>query len=381
MRERSISRAWSRKTLVILAMAVALVIPATGCGAGEGSDATTSAVDRVITITDDGGRKVAIPAQVDKVFCSSPVGTYLVYTLAPDRLAGWNIRPSKLEQAYIPEDYRPVVGLGGWFGKNTTGNVEEIIKTGPDLVLSVGDIDESAISDADRIQDLLNIPVVLVESTLATTGDSYRFIGGLLREEQRAEELAEYSDQVIAKAQRLAAQIPEDDRVTIYYAEGAKGLYTDPEGSSHTEVFTLVGARNVAEVALDDAFEGYGMSPVSLEQVIAWDPEYVFVASDPEGEMNVYAHITTGGDWDTVEAVKNGHVYQIPHGPFDWLDRPYSIARILGIQWVGNLLYPEQWDIDIRETTQEFYRLFYHYELSDSQFLELTECALASDGD
>jgi iron complex transport system substrate-binding protein len=155
-------------------------------------------------------------------------------------------------------------------------------------------------------------------------------------------------------------------------------LYTDPEGSSHTEVFTLVGARNVADIALDDAFEGYGMSPVSLEQVIAWDPEYIFVASDPEGEMNVYDHITAGGDWGTVEAVETGNVYQIPHGPFDWLDRPYSIARILGIQWVGDLLYPELWDIDIRQTTKEFYRLFYHYDLSDAQFLELTKNALSS---
>jgi len=366
-------------SLVILAVTTLLVLSPAGCGSNGENDAVTSGGDEAITITDDGGREVAIPTRVDKVFCTSPVGTYLVYTLAPDKLAGWNIKPSKLEQAYIPEEYRPVVGLGGWFGKNTTGNVEEIIKAAPDLVLSVGDIDESAISDADRIQNLLNIPVVLVESTLATTGDCYRFIGGLLGEEERAEQLAEYSDRVIAKAQRLATQIPEGDRVTVYYAEGAKGLYTDPEGSSHTEVFTLVGARNVAEVALDDAFEGYGMSPVSLEQVIAWDPQYVFVASDPEGEMNVYDHITTGGDWDTIEAVKNGHVYQIPHGPFDWLDRPYSIARMLGIQWVGDLLYQEQWDIDIRETTKEFYRLFYHYELSDAQFEELTEHALATD--
>jgi iron complex transport system substrate-binding protein len=378
MRRRSNSSEWSRKTFAIMATAAALVLFSAGCGPGEGSGGITTQSDEVVTITDDGGRQVAIPALVGKVFCTSPVGTYLVYTLAPEKLAGWNIIPSKLEQAYIPEEYRPVVGLGGWFGKNTTGNVEEIIKTAPDLVLSVGDIDGSAISDADRVQDLLSIPVVLVESTLATTGDSYRFIGDLLGVEERAEDLAAYSDQVIAKAEQLADQIPESERATIYYAEGAKGLYTDPEGSSHTEVFTLVGARNVADIALDDAFEGYGMSPVSLEQVIAWDPEYIFVASDPEGEMNVYDHITTGGDWDTIEAVEAGNVYQIPHGPFDWLDRPYSIARILGIQWVGDLLYPGLWDIDIRETTKEFYRLFYHYDLSDAQFLELTKNALSS---
>jgi iron complex transport system substrate-binding protein len=367
---------------VVLAFVGLLVATASlgalaACGSGEETVATTASSDAgQATITDDGGRQLTIPAQINKVFCTSPAGTYLVYTLAPDKLVGWNITPTEQEKLYIPEEYRPVVGLGGWFGKNTTGNVEEIIKTGPDVVLSIGDVDEGTISDADRIQDLLNIPVVLIDSALIKTGDAYRFVGELLGEQERAEELAQYSDEVIAQAQEKAAQIAEADRVTIYYAEGAKGLYTDPEGSTHTEVFTLVGAHNVADVELQ---QGYGMSPVSLEQVIAWDPEFVFVASDPAGEMNVYDQITNGGDWSTIQAVEDGHVYQIPHGPFDWLDRPYSVARILGIQWVGSLLYPEVWDIDIRETTKEFYEFFYHYELSDAQFEELVQHALAAE--
>jgi iron complex transport system substrate-binding protein len=364
-------RARVESSLVALAFVMFALFTVAACGSGQ--DSTENSAGGVVTITDDGGRQVTIPSQVDKVFCTSPLGTYMVYTLAPDKLAGWNTKPSALEQAYMPEQYRPIVGLGGWYGKNTTGNVEEIIKIGPDLILSVGDMDDTNVSDADRVQNLLNIPVVLVDAALVKSGDAYRFIGRLLAEDERAEELARYSDKVIARAEAIAAQIPEDERATVYYAEGAKGLNTDPEGSTHTEVFTLIGAHNVADV---DMQEGYGMSPVSLEQVIAWDPAFVFVASDPEGEMNVYEQITAGGDWKTLRAVEDGHVYQIPHGPFDWLDRPYSIARLLGLQWVGDLVYPDLWDLDIKETTKEFYRLFYHYDLSDAQLAKLLEHAL-----
>ena len=166
-----------------------------------------------ITITDDGGRQVTIPAQVDKVFCTSPLGTYLVYTLAPEKLAGWNITPTELEQEYIPEEYRPTVGLGGWFGKNTTGNVEEIIKRGPDLVLSIGDMDEA--------DDLRRRPH---PGTAQHPGGAGRLHSGrrpatptassasCWANEERAEELAEYSDEVIAKAQENSA--PRSPRTT-----------------------------------------------------------------------------------------------------------------------------------------------------------------------
>ncbi len=371
--------------IVVLLLLVVVFLPMLACGQSEETSDTVDAVstsetiptsDTVpdvtsveeVSITDDAGRAVTIPAQIGKVFCTGPTGTNLVYTLAPEMLIGWNITPTEQEKEYIPDEYRAMVGLGGWFGKNTTGNVEEIIKLDPDVVLSIGTIDEAAISDAERAQELLGTPVVLIDSTLTKTGDAYRFVGEILGVEEKAEELAVYSDEVIRQAQENAAKLIEEDRVSLYYAEGGKGLHTDPEGSSHTEVFSVVGARNVADVELQD---GYGMSPVSLEQVIAWDPEVILVASDPAEETNVYEQITTGADWANITAVKNGQVYQIPHGPFDWVDRPYSIGRILGIPWVGNLLYPELYDFDMEAKVKEFYQLFYHLEPTDTQLQEL----------
>jgi iron complex transport system substrate-binding protein len=281
---------------------------------------------------------------------------------------GWNISPTALEKQYIPEQYRSVVGLGGWFGKNTTGNVEEIIKRAPDVVLSLGTLDAAAISDADRIQGLLNIPVIIIDGSLVRSGDTLRYIGKLLGVEARAEELAAYCDGVIEEARANTAKLPESKRVGVYYAEGNKGLNTDQEGSEHTEVLELVGGANVAQV---DQVSEYGMAAVSLEQVLAWNPETILVASDPAQESNVYEQITTSSDWATVTAVKEKRVYQVPRGPFDWFDRPPSISRILGIRWLGNLLYPDLYRYDMKAEVKAFYKLFYHFDPSDSQLQEL----------
>ncbi|NLO27126.1 MAG: ABC transporter substrate-binding protein [Actinobacteria bacterium] len=361
--------------MVLILVSALLSLSAVACGAKQDPVDTTSTSggEEAVTITDHAGRQVTVPARVGRVFGSGPTATNLIYTLAPELLIGWNITPTEQEQEYIPAEHRTMVGLGGWFGKNTTGNVEEIIKLAPDVVISLGDVDEATVSDAERIQGLLGVPVVVVDSTLAKTGDAYRFIGQILGEQEQAEELAVYSDEVLRQARDNTAELTEADRISVYYAEGGKGLHTDPEGSNHTEVFSLVGARNVANVELQ---QGYGMSPVSLEQVIAWNPQVIFVASDPAGETNVHEQITTGADWATIQAVKDDRVYEIPHGPFDWVDRPYSIGRILGIPWVGNLLYPELYDFDIQAKVKEFYELFYHFDLSDKQMQELMKHAV-----
>lgn len=375
---RSTARPTARPTaifLVLLLLSILLSLSAVACSSEQDAVGTTSTStsQQTVTITDHAGRQVTIPAHVGRVFGSGPTATNLIYTLAPELLIGWNITPTEQEKEYIPAEYRTMVGLGGWFGKNTTGNVEEIIKLAPDVVVSLGSVDEAAVSDAERIQGLLGVPVVLVDSTLAKTGEAYRFIGEMLGVQERAEKLAIYSDEVVRQAEENAAKLTEAERISIYYAEGGKGLHTDPEGSDHTEVFSMVGAKNVADVELQ---QGYGMSPVSLEQVIAWNPQAIFVASDPAGETNVHEQITTGADWATIQAVKDGRVYEIPHGPFDWVDRPYSIGRILGIPWVGNLLYPELYDFDMQAKVKEFYELFYHFDLTDEQMQRLMEHAV-----
>ena len=213
----------------------------------------------------------------------------------------------------------------------------------------------------------------MVDGSLAKTAEAYRYLGKLLKVDSRAEELAQYADKVLQAAATNKAKIPDSQRVSVYYAEGAKGLNTDPEGSDHTEVLSLIGAKNIAQVQLQ---QGYGMSPVSLEQVIAWDPALILVASDPANESQAYDLITKGSDWANITGVKNKQVYQIPHGPFDWFDRPPCVGRLLGMEWLGNLLYPDFYKLDIKSEVKSFYKLFYHYDLTDAQLSILMVRAL-----
>ena len=57
--------------------------------------------------------------------------------------------------------------------------------------------------------------------------------------------------------QSRVSSIPDSEKVRVYYAEGPKGLQTDPTGSSHSELIELAGGINVADCALT----GHGHDP------------------------------------------------------------------------------------------------------------------------
>ena len=50
---------------------------------------------------------------------------------------------------------------------------------------------------------------------------------------------------------------------------------------------------------------------------------------------------------------------------------PPSVNRVLGIWWLGNLLFPQLYDYDMTAVAQEYYRLFWHYDLSAEEAAEM----------
>ncbi len=54
-------------------------------------------------------------------------------------------------------------------------------------------------------------------------------------------------------------------------------------------------------------------------------------------------------------AVRSGDYYEIPNLPYDWMSSPPSVNRVLGVWWLGNLLYPELYDYDMIAVAQEFF--------------------------
>jgi iron complex transport system substrate-binding protein len=358
------------KILSITLLAVILSLLITGCtGSSPGTVETPQKTDSEVeenVITDMAGREILLPKKTEKIFSLSPVGTIMLYTLCPEKLLGWNYELSEMEKHYILSQYKELPNLGG-AGKNPP-NSEEILKLKPDIIVYVADINETNISTAEQFQNELNIPVAVLDSRIEKTANTYEMLGKIIGDETISEKLSLYIKETLQDVQYKSKSILEDERVRVYYAEGNNGLETDPKGSEHVEVLDMVGGINVAEVS---EIDGSGRLKISLEQLLIWNPDLIIAWADDRG--GYYSNIFKDDSWSKINAVKNGEVYEIPNFPFSWFDRPYSVNRILGLKWLGNLLYPEVFDYDIKKEVKDFYEKFYHYQLTEEELTRLVD--------
>jgi len=317
------------------------------------------------TITDMAGRTVRIPANVSKVLSVSPPPTTFVYMLAPEKLGGWLAAPSKKGATFIPEQYRDKPTFNWGHG---SVNVESYIAARPDLVFVGSESGEDPGTIARQQDKFGDVPLVCVDNTRNAEGYSQtlRFMGDVLGVPDRAEKLIAFYDGVLKEVMTAVAAIPAAARVRVYYAEGENGLATDPTGSVHSQLIDVCGGVNVADCQINS---GSGMTQVPMESVLVWQPDVIITTSRD------FATLAPKDDnWRLVTAVRNGRIHVTPSQPFNWFDRPPGVNRIVGIPWMAHILYPDLFpEVWFKDKVRTFYKLFYHYDLSDEDIRSLHE--------
>ncbi len=315
------------------------------------------------TITDMIGRSVNVPGQINTVLATSPPVTNLVYMLAPDKLAGWNSNLTDEEKEYMPSKYQNLPNVGGWYG-TYTGNPETFIAMKPDIILDDVSLTKNS-SSTDQINDMqqkmgsISVVSVLSSTNITNYTPSIQFIGKLLGAQKQADDLVAFYNNVSQNVTSTVSSIPDNEKVRAYYAEGPTGLQTDPSGSMHSQLINFCGGINVAQVPVT---QGNGMSEVSMEQVLKWNPD-VIITNNPQ----FYSGIYSNSSWSEVKAVQNHKVYLTPTVPLGWFDRPPGVNTIIGIPWTAKVLYPDKFkDLNMTSLTKEFYSEFYHANLTDS---------------
>lgn len=322
------------------------------------SEAADAAGER--EITDMAGRTVVVPDEIETVFSSSTVTAIFMYTLAPDKLLGWNYELNELEKSIILEEYHDLPN----FGMGDSINYEAVIAADPTIAVNVGTINDKMISDCDKLSKSLGVPVVAVDGDLAASAEAYRFMGALLGEEEQAEKLASYAEKTFADIEKM--EVPEDKKVRIYYGNGEDSLETAPAGSAHGQIIDMVNAVNVADLEMGEG----SRVQISAEQLLAWDPDVIVVNGEPKADMSgasAAETILANPDYASLKAVQNQQVYGTPNAPFSWMDRPMGPNRIVGIRWLSGLIYPEYLNYNVDEEVKEFFDLFYHVQLTDEQ--------------
>lgn len=314
-------------------------------------------------ITDMAGRKVTVPAaeDIESVFSTGPVAAIFMYMVAPDKLLGWNYELNDVEKSIILEKYHNLPN----FGMGDAINYEAVIAANPTIALNCGKINDAMVSDCDALSKSLGIPVIAVDNELNNSAEAFRFMGELLGVEDHAEELAEYSEKIFTDIASLA-DIPEDEKVSVYFGNGEDSLETAPRGSQHAQILDAANVTNVADLELGDG----SRVQISAEQLLAWNPDVIVVNGEPKADKSgnsAAEDILSNPDYASLKAVQDNKVYGTPNAPFSWVDRPAGPNRLIGMRWLSAVVYPEYIKCDVNEEIREFFNLFYHVDLSDEQ--------------
>lgn len=300
------------------------------------------------SITDTTGREVTIPENPARVFAAGPPAATLLYTLKPDAMVGWVSAPKPEALPYLRPEVAGLPELGRLTGRGDTLNLEVLLATTPDLIVDYGEVNDTYIDLAGRIQDQAGLPYALIDGRFAQMPQGIRQMADLLAVPERGEELAGYAERILSDLDALLATIPDEDRPSVYLARGPQGVETPARGSINAEIIERVGARNVAQA------ETRGLASVSPEQVQAWAPEVIITI-----DRDFAANVGNMPEWRGIPAVESARVYLAPAAPFGFIDAPPSVNRLVGLIWLSHKLYPQAATGDLRTEVAEFYELFY----------------------
>jgi iron complex transport system substrate-binding protein len=354
---RTFAKAMAGGLLVTLAGAA---LP--GCSAIKGAADATLMGTR--TVTDDAGRQLTIPTagNIKHVFFTSGLAEVYICCLAPDLLAGTAQTFEDYDLPYLPDGINKLPVLGT-LNENDEIDPETLLTANIDIMFSISGVGltQANKTDADRIQKQTNIPVYLIDGSFNLIPKAFTTLGDILGKQDRAKELADYCRSCYDDVHKVVATIPEDKRFTLYYAEGPEGLQTEPAGSQHMLGFIEGGAIDAAKCEIT---YGGGMTDVSLEQVLKWNPEFI-VSWDTNIRGGAYDDILKSSDWANIQAVKNKRVFAMPNIPWAWCDRPPGVNRLIGIHWIANLLYPDVYNVDMVQITQKFFKTMFQKDVSE----------------
>ncbi|MEZ5122601.1 MAG: ABC transporter substrate-binding protein [Solirubrobacterales bacterium] len=331
---------------------------ATGTTATAGA---TASAQQTVTITDQLGRQVEIPRQVDRVVGLLPIPNTILSRLALDKMASID---KVYLQRYIGAPYtsaqtrQKLKGLpviGPWF---MGVNAESVLAANPDVVVDM--VDDPKV---ESLQKQLGVPVVAVsKSPIADYEGMIRILGQVVGDEQRADEMADFWASRIAQVKQAAAKIPESERPSVVYL-GTHGTLLQTPGMDTVfgSIIGLAGGRNVTTDLSGQAHSE--TIPVTIEQIAKWDPD-VIIAETTQAKHE----IMTRPEWSGLRAVRDKRVYV----PLQFADLD-MVQAILGLRWTQEVLSsgdPDAAKRAVADDMRRFYDLFYGYQITDAQLAE-----------
>ena len=306
-------------------------------------EATDAATEYPVTLTDQAGREVTIESQPETLVSGYYISTSLLIALGlEDNLVGIEAKA----------DTRPIYALSApqllelpSVGTAKEFDLEGCAALAPDLVILPLKLQDAAESLAE-----LGITALVVNpEDQALLEEAITLIGKATNTGVRASELLHFT---YTQEARLTETLADAEQPSVYLAGNSDFLSTAGDAMYQSDMIRMAGGVNAA-AELTDAY----WAQVSYEQVLAWDPDYIILASDASYTVDdVLADPNLAG----CAALENGNVYQIPGDAEAW-DSPVP-SGILGAAWLSSVLHPDLCsEADSIAVMNEFYETFYGF--------------------
>jgi iron complex transport system substrate-binding protein len=308
------------------------------------------------TITDTVGRTVEIPATVSKIVALGNTPRMITYLGLADKAVGiGGMDASKISPvtayAYANKEVWANVPVVGTDAAGATDYYpEQIIAVAPDVILCSYNKEL-----ADEIQTKTGIPVVAVPmGTLFGKDyeDALRLLGDVCGVSDRAEAVISYINDCLKDLETRTASASDADKPTVLGAAATfKGAHGIEGVYSNYAVFNAIAANDVT-AGMSDTVGGV---LVDKEQVIGWNPQYIFL--DSGGVALVKTDYAENSDfYAQLQAVAAGNVYQYPSSTSYYSNVEIPIVNAY---YVASLLYPEQFkDISFTDKANEIFKFF-----------------------
>lgn len=347
------------KKFLSLLLALAMLLSFAACGqtqteelpAETGATVETPAEPAAhypVTVTDQAGRSVTIADEPQKLVSGYYISTSALIALDLDeKMVGIEAKADKraIYRLSAPELIDlPSVGSAKEFDLEGCAALE------PDLVILPLKL-ESAVETLEG----LGIDVLLVNpenQTLLT--EMIELIAAATDTEERARTLLDFT---AAQETRLTEALAGVEAPSVYLAGNSSLLSTAGDAMYQSDMIRLAGGSNAAAEITDTYWV-----EISYEQLCAWDPAYIILASDADYAVE---DVLADPNLSDCTAVVNGHVYQMPDRAEAW-DSPVP-SGILGAVWLSTILHPEQCAQDeAAALIDEYYETFYGFTYSES---------------
>ena len=311
--------------------------------AAVSQNAFASGSDYPITITDHAGREVVIDKEPQRLVSCYYITTSLLMALELDeKVVGIEDNP----------DLRPIYGLSApellelpWVGSAKMLDLEACAALEPDLVIL-----PLRLADSAEVLESFGIDVLLVNpESQELLADAVRMVAAAANRNQEAAQLLDFLSET---EQYLLDTLTGADAPSVYLSGNSSFLSTAGNAMYQSDMIRLAGGRNVAAALPDSYWAG-----IDYEQLLAWDPEYIILASSAKYSAE---DVLNDPNLAACRAVLNGNVFQIPSNTESW-DSPVP-GSILGSVWLAGILHPDK--IPAAECAgmmDEYYETFYDF--------------------